>query len=111
MDIKIDDKILMDKIKFTLSAVIDNQLETYREDIKNSIKKAFHRGILSNVGNTKWDDSLDYAIHACVERGVNKALENVGFSDMIAEKCVEILKNNDLITELAMAKIKRTLGV
>ncbi len=88
-----------------------NSAKSHKEDIERSIDKIFNTGSIFNKRESEFESALDWSIEHLFREGLTKAMEELGFKEMIAGKAKEILSNNDFISELAEAKVRSSLGL
>ena len=83
--IEIDAEAIRKQIDEAIQYKIKRQLEAQNNGIEESIKDFFYKGFHSNV-QTRFERSLDFVIDNALQRGLDKAMEELGFIEMIAEK-------------------------
>lgn len=108
--IEVDAKDLKEKFNAILSKVIEDSLTKEKESIQESIKTYFHKSFF-NDKITQFDRALDWQIESVFREGVGKAMEELNFKELIAEKAKEMLSNSDLIKDLAEEKVRSSLGL
>lgn len=99
-------KIVID----TLSNSINKSLEKNKEHIETSLDSFFKNGIFDNK-RTDFESALDWAVESSFREGLNKAMEELGFKELIAQKAKEILSDSNFIKDLAEKKVRSSLGL
>ena len=74
--------------------------------IADYFKRAFF-----NDKKNEFESALDYTIEIAFREGIEKAMTELNFKELIAEKAKELLKSDNLIQELAEAKVRSSLGL
>lgn len=109
-NIEIDSQKIKEQYSFVLNKIIEESLSKEKENIESTIKTFFDRGFFKDK-ITGFEKALDWAIEACFREGVDKAMEELDFKELIAQKTKELLSNGTLIQELAEAKVRSSLGL
>ena len=108
--IRIDAKAIREQINASIQHKITTQLNAQEQDIEKSIKDFFYKGFHSITRNA-FENSLDYVIEGALRQGLEKAMEELGFHEMIAEKAKTYLQDDDILRELAEGKVRASLGL
>lgn len=108
--IEIDINKIKEQYNFVLNKIIEDSLSKEKENIQSTIKTYFDKGFFKDK-TTAFDNSLDWAIENSFREGVDKALNDLNFKELIFEKTKELLSNGTLIQELAEAKVRSSLGL
>ena len=108
--IEIDRKNILDIVNNKVSENILSYMDKNMEDINKSIEKYFKLSFFQDK-NTQFENALDWTIEDAFREGIKTAMEDLKFKELIAEKAKEILSNDDFIKELAVAKVKSSLGL
>lgn len=93
-----------------ISEAIRKAIENNSVDIKKSIEEYFSKGMFQNK-KSQFDSALDWAVEQAFREGLNTAMEELNFHEVIAAKAKEILSDNNFIAELAEEKIRQSLGL
>ncbi len=109
-NISLSVKELTDLAKETIMASIDKSLKSNKENIEKSIEQYFRKSIFDNKAS-QFENALDWAVENAFRLGLEKAMEDMNFKEIIAQKAKEMLSNEDFIKELAEKKIRASLGL
>ena len=101
---------LKEIVKTSLSNSINKSLEKNKEQIELSLDNYFKKGMFDKR-ETDFESSLDWAVESLFREGLNKAMEDLGFKELIAEKAKEILSDANFIKDLAEKKVRSSLGL
>jgi 3-methyladenine DNA glycosylase AlkC len=110
INLNISVKDLTDIIKNDLSDIIRKRLSANKDDIEKSLDDQFRRRIFTHDKN-QFENALDWAIEHAFREGLNIAMEELNFKELIAKKAKEILSNDDFIKTLAEQKVRASLGL
>jgi hypothetical protein len=91
----------------TLTSSINKSLQKNKEQIETSLDNYFKKGIKES----DFESTLDWAVEASFREGINKAMEELNFKELIAQKAKEILSDNNFIKDLAEKKVRSSLGL
>lgn len=94
----------------TLSSSINKSLEKNKEHIETSLDNYFKKGMFEKR-ETDFESALDWAVESFFREGLNKAMEELGFKEVIAQKAKEILSDANFIKDLAEKKVRSSLGL
>jgi hypothetical protein len=94
--------VIHDKIKI----IMKNEME----NIEKSIKEYFNKGFFNDKISI-FDSALDYTIEISFREGIEKAMKDLNFVEIIASKAKGLLSNDSFIMELAEAKVRSSLGL
>jgi len=108
--VEIDGKQLKDRINEVLDSSIRLALGKNKADIEGILENYFSKGVFKNK-ISEFDNALDWEVEAAFREGVSKAIEELDFKEIIAKKAKELLQDDDLITQLAEAKVRSSLGL
>lgn len=108
--IEIDRREIVETINKGLHDKIKEQMNAQSKDIEKSIEEYFKRSFF-NDKKTQFDQALDYTIEIAFREGLEKAMEEMNFKELIAEKAKELLSKDNFIQELAEAKVRSSLGL
>lgn len=108
--IEIDAEAIRKQIDEAIQYKIKRQLEAQNNGIEESIKDFFYKGFHSNV-QTRFERSLDFVIDNALQQGLDKAMEELGFIEMIAEKAKIYLQDDAVLKDLAEEKVRASLGL
>jgi len=82
----------------------------YFENAVSNIKEYFEKSFFNNK-DTAFDNALDYTIEAALREGLDKAMKELNFTELVAAKAKELLSEPNYIAELAEAKVRSSLGL
>ncbi|MFL1896814.1 hypothetical protein ACJRPK_13995 [Aquimarina sp. 2-A2] len=108
--VEIDRREIVETINETVQSKIKDQLNLQMDDIEKTIGEYFNRSLF-NDKKTQFENALDYTVEMAFREGLNSAMEELNFKEMIADKAKELLKSDNLIQELAEAKVRSSLGL
>ena len=108
--IEIDRKQIVKTINENIHDKIKSQMNAQMGDIEETIKQYFKRSFFNDKKN-EFESALDWTVEAAFREGINSAMEELNFKELIAEKAKELLKSYNLIQELAEAKVRSSLGL
>lgn len=94
----------------TLSNSINKSLEKNKGHIETSLDNYFKKGMFEKR-ETDFESALDWAVESCFREGLNKAMEELNFKEIIAQKAKEILSDPNFIKDLAEKKVRASLGL
>jgi len=103
-------KDLTDIVKDTIGGYITKSLNTNKELIEVQIESYFKKGIFTDK-ISQFESALDWAVENAFRLGLEKAMEELNFKELIAEKSKQILSDNDFIKDLAEKKVRSSLGL
>jgi adenosine deaminase len=110
IEVKLSVKDINDLVKDRVLEAVKQQLSSSEADIKKSIEQYFKKPIFDNKIN-EFERSLDWSVEAAFREGVDIAMKELKFKELIAEKAKEILSDGNFIQELALQKVKASLGL
>ncbi len=99
-------KIINDGVQDKIKSVMQSQMTDIEKSITEYFKKSFFRD-----KDSQFESALDYTIESAFREGLTKAMEELNFKELIAEKAKELLSNNNFISKLAEAKVRTSLGL
>lgn len=108
--IEIDGKKIQEVINEELIGFVKSNMEEQMGEIEKSVEDYFRHSFLSNK-KTQFDSALDWAVEAAFRDAINTAMDELNFKELIAAKAKELLQDDDLIKELAEAKVRSSLGL
>jgi len=97
-------------VKESLTDSINKSLEKNKEHIETSLDAYFKKGMFEKR-ETDFESALDWAIESCFREGLNTAMEELGFKEIIAQKAKELLSDPNFIKDLAEKKVRSSLGL
>lgn len=101
---------LSNMVRTRMERIVDTSLESERINIQNLIKKYFESR--SWVDKTSFFDSaMDYALENAFRVALDKAMKELNYDNLIYEKMVELLKDSNLLEEIARKKIDSMFGL
>ena len=107
---EIDGNKIKEQYNDVLHKVIEESLIKEKQNIQETIKTYFDKGFFIDK-LTAFEKGLDWAIEQSFREGVDKALRDLEFKELISEKTKEFLSENSLIQDLVEAKIRSSLGL
>lgn len=110
INLQIDQKDLNALLNKLLGGIIESSISQRRTDIEASIKKMFSSAVFDSKRNDL-EDAVHWNLNYFVDEGVKKALEELDYKTLIANKAKELLSDNDFIAKLAHEKVLRSLGL
>jgi nucleoside-diphosphate-sugar epimerase len=110
LNINLSVKDLTEMVKETIGKSIEKSLNDNKEQIEKSIDGYFKKAFLNNK-ESQFESALDWAVETAFRIGLEKAMGELNFKELIAEKAKEILSDNNFIKELAEQKVRRSLGL
>ena len=108
--IEIDRKAIVETINTSIQDKIKSQMNAQMGDIEETIKQYFKRSFFNDKKN-EFESALDWTVEAAFRKGINSAMEELNFKELIAEKAKELLRSDNLIQKLAEAKVRSSLGL
>lgn len=103
-------KELTDMVKETVGNSIQKSLNANKEQIDNSINGYFRKSFFDNR-ESQFESSLDWAVENAFRLGLEQAMAELNFKELIAQKAKELLSNDNFIKDLAEKKVLRSLGL
>ena len=103
-------KELVDLMKSTVAHSIEKAMVNNKENIDISLKQYFKKSIFDDRKND-FENALDWAIEACFRTGVEKAMTELNFQEVVCQKAKELLSDNNFVAEIAMKKVMASLGL
>lgn len=103
-------KDLHDIVKDTIGNAIKSSLSKNTDQINTSIDAYFHKAFFQNK-ESQFESALDWAVENAFRLGLEQAMNELNYKELIASKCKEILLDNDFISRLAESKVRRSLGL
>ena len=110
IDITLNVGELKDVLKESLVSSINKSLNKNKENIENSLDNYFRKGFF-NDRDSQFENALDWAVESVFREGITKAIEELSFKELIANKAKEILSDNEFIRNLAERKVRASLGL
>lgn len=101
---------LTEMVNETVGNSIQKSLNSNKEQIEKSIDMYFKKSMFDSKAS-QFEKALDWAVESAFRLGLDKAMEELNFKELIAEKAKEILSNNNFISELAEKKVRSSLGL
>ena len=111
IDFNLSVEDLMEIIKKPIGDYIRESLSLNKNAIQDQIHAQFKKSFWGKSEDNIFEKSLDWAVEHSIRKGVDEALEELNFSEMIKEKAKEILSDGDFIKTLAEAKIREKMGL
>ena len=110
LNINLSVKDLTDMVKETIGKSIQKSLDANKQQIENSIDGYFKKSFLNNK-ESQFENALDWAVENAFQIGLQQAMDELNFKELIAQKAKEILSNENFIKELAEKKVRSSLGL
>jgi hypothetical protein len=110
VNINLSVKDITEMVKETVGNAVQKTLFKSTEQIEKSIELYFRKGLFDNK-ETQFESSLDWAVENAFRLGLEKAMEELNFKEIIAKKAKEFLLNDDFIKNLAEEKVRSSLGL
>ena len=101
---------ITEMVKETVGAAVQKSLNANKDQIERSIDQYFKKGIFDNK-TSQFDSALDWGVENAFREGLDLAMKELGFKELIAQKAKEILSDNDFIKDLAERKVRASLGL
>jgi len=108
--IEIDRREIVETINKGIHDKIREQMNAQSKQIEASIADHFKRSFFNEKKN-EFESALDYTIETSFRDGLELAMKEMKFKELIAEKAKELLSDDNLIQELAEAKVRSSLGL
>src|SRR5690606_8814762 len=110
LNINLSVKELTEMVKETVGNSIQKSLNASKDQIEKSIDGYFRKGMFDNK-QTHFESALDWAVENSFRLGLEQAMTELKFKELIAEKAKEILSNESFIKDLAEKKVRASLGL
>lgn len=110
IDIKLNVGELKEILKKSLTDTVEKSITKNKQQIESSLDNYFQKKAFQ-FKESEFESSVDWAVEACLREGMTKAMEDLNFKEMIAEKAKEILSSDNFIKELAENKVRSSLGL
>ena len=108
--IEIDRKEIAKTINESIQCKIKEHLNKNVGNIEDTISMYFKKSFLNNNQN-EFERALDYTIEIAFREGLEKAMEELNFKELLAKKAKELLSNDGLIIKIAEDKLRQSLGL
>lgn len=108
--VEIDRKQISEIINKTVQGEITEQLRSQLTDINRSIEEYFKKSFFNDTRN-QFESALDWTVENAFREGLDLAMKELNFKELIAKKAAEILNSDNFIKELAEAKVRSSLGL
>lgn len=89
---------------------IRKQLSFSEKEIRAQLNQFLERKSFSSR-ESQYESALDWAIEDGLRRGVQSALEELSFAELVKARVVELLSDKEFLTELAREKVKKSMGL
>jgi len=110
LNINLSVKDLTEMVKETVGNSIKKSLESNKAQIETSINDYFKKAFFINK-ESQFESALDWAVENAFRLGLEKAMEELNFKELIAQKAKELLSNDTFIRDLAEKKVRSSLGL
>ncbi len=108
--VEITNDMVQSAIDSYLKDMISRSMETHKIGISKQVGDYFSDVFIGRKLETL-ERGLDWALEDCFRTGVNKAMTELNYTEMIAEKAKELLVDDKFIRDLAQAKVMDALGL
>ena len=108
--IEIDRDLVKQRVNETIDASISKALRNKKEDIEKTLTDFVDKGFFKDK-TSSFDKALDWVIDRAFSDGLEKAMDELNFKEVIADKAKELLSNPDFISDIAEAKVRSSLGL
>jgi hypothetical protein len=110
LNINLSVKEITDMVKETIGNSIQKSLNNNKEQIEKSIDSYFKKSMFDNKQN-QFESALDWAVENAFRSGLEQAMTELNFKEIIAQKAKELLSNENFIKDLAEKKVRSSLGL
>jgi uncharacterized membrane protein YheB (UPF0754 family) len=110
LNINLSVKELTDMVKEIVGNSIQKSLNANKEQIEKSIDGYFKKALFDNK-ESQFEKALDWAVEDAFRLGLEQAMTELNFKEMIAQKAKELLLSDDFIKDLAEKKVRSSLGI
>jgi uncharacterized membrane protein YheB (UPF0754 family) len=110
LNINLSVKELTDMVKETVENSIQKSLNANKDQIEKSIDVYFKKGMFDSK-ESQFESSLDWAVENAFRLGLEQAMTELNFKELIAQKAKELLSNENFIKDLAEKKVRSSLGL
>jgi len=110
LKIELSVKDLTEMVKENVGNAVAKSLNANKEQIEKSIDQYFKKSIYDNKAS-QFENALDWAVENSFRHGLEQAMTELNFKELIAQKAKEILSDNNFIKELAEKKVRSSLGL
>ncbi len=99
-------EILMDKV----GDIIIKSLNKNKNSIEDSLNNFFSKDYFHNK-ESDFENSLSWAIDNSFRIGLEKAMKEINFEELIYNKCKELLNDQEWLQKIATEKVRSSLGL
>lgn len=110
LNINLSVKELTDMVKETVGNSIQKSLNENKEQIEKSIYSYFKKAFFDNR-ESEFESALDWAVENAFRLGLEQAMNELNFKELIAQKAKDLLSNENFIKDLAEKKVRSSLGL
>lgn len=110
LKINVSVKEITDMVKETIGSSIQKSLNSNKEQIEKSIDGYFKKSFFDNK-QSQFESALDWAVENAFRLGLEQAMTELNFKELIAKKAKELLSNENFIKDLAEKKVRSSLGL
>jgi hypothetical protein len=96
-------------VKETIVSSVKKSISANEKQVEESMKEYFKKSIFEKK-MSQFESSLDWAIERTFREGVEKALIELDFKELVAEKTKEILSDGNFVKKIAEQKVRKALG-
>lgn len=108
--IEIDKREIIETINKGIQDKIKEYMNIHSKNIEESISQYFKKSFFTDK-QSQFDSALDYTIEIAFREGLEKAMKDMNFNEIIAQKAKELLNDGNFIQALAEAKVRSSLGL
>lgn len=110
LNINLSVKELTDMVKETVGNSIQKSLYANKDQIEKSIDSYFKKALFDNK-ESQFESALDWAVENPFRLGLEQAMQELNFKEMIAQRAKELLSSENFIKDLAEKKVRQSLGL
>jgi hypothetical protein len=110
LEIVLSVKELTEIVNESIRGTVQNYLTANKGLIENSIYNYFKRTHFGKL-ESQFESSLDWVVESSFRLGLEQAMTELNFKELVAEKCKEFLSNENFIRDLAEKKVRESLGL
>jgi hypothetical protein len=111
LNINLSVKELTDMVKETVGNAIQKSLKENQFQIESSIDNFFRKRMNFENKDSQFESALDWAVEHEFRLGLEQAMTELNFKELIAQKAKELLSSENFIKDLAERKVRSSLGL
>ena len=109
INISVDE--INDMVKETVGNAVQKSLKENQFQIASSIDNFFKKRMNFENRDSQFESALNWAVEEAFNLGLEQAMAELNFKELIAQKAKELLSNEDFIKDLAEKKVRSSLGL